>query len=83
MLTLEYVAGVAGRVEAWRGRDLDVAPLAGGITNRNFVVTVDGSERYVVRFPGERTDLLGIDRAGEREAAARPGSTTCYPASAP
>jgi thiamine kinase-like enzyme len=69
--SLEDVAGVAGRVEAWRGRHLEVAPLAGGITNRNFVVTVDGGERYVVRFPGERTELLGIDRAGERQAALR------------
>ena len=34
--SLEDVAGVAGRVEAWRGRALEVAPLAGGITNRNF-----------------------------------------------
>ena len=77
------MAGVAGRVEAWRGRALEVAPLDGGITNRNFVVTVDGSERYVVRFPGERTELLGIDRAGEREAAARAADSASARRSSP
>ncbi len=57
------VMEIAGRVPAWRGRALEVEALAGGITNRNFVVRVDGGARYVVRFPGERTELLGIDRA--------------------
>ncbi len=50
-------------------------PLSGGITNRNFRVRLDGGE-YVVRLPGERSSLLGIDRTAERiasEAAARLG----------
>jgi thiamine kinase-like enzyme len=49
--------------------------LGGGITNRNFRVTLGGSE-YVVRRPGKDTDLLGIDRDAERlatEAAAALG----------
>jgi thiamine kinase-like enzyme len=58
------------RVQAWRGAPLDIRPLSGGITNRNYVVTVDDRE-YVVRIPGERTELLGIDRANEAEAANR------------
>jgi thiamine kinase-like enzyme len=48
-------------------------PLAGGITNRNFRVRMDGEE-YVVRVHGRDTDLLGIDRVAERlasEAAAQ------------
>lgn len=45
-----------------------VEPLAGGITNRNYRVTLDG-ESFVVRAPGENTDLLGIDRHHELEAA--------------
>ena len=71
---------IAGRVPAWRGRALEVEALAGGITNRNFVVTVDGGARYVVRFPGERTELLGIDRGGEREAAQRAAALGIGPA---
>ena len=69
MVAADIEALVAG-VPAWRGRPTHVAPLGGGITNHNFVVTVDGS-RYVVRVPGERTELLGIDRRNEAEAATR------------
>ena len=39
--------------------------LDGGITNRNFRVTLGGLD-YVVRRPGKDTELLGIDRAAER-----------------
>ena len=51
------------------------SPLSGGITNRNFRVRLAGGD-YVVRLPGERSSLLGIDRTAERlasEAAARLG----------
>ena len=50
-------------------------PLQGGITNRNYRVRLGGQE-YVVRLPGRRTELLGIDRGAERlacEAAAALG----------
>jgi thiamine kinase-like enzyme len=53
----------------------DPEPLDGGITNRNFRVrTAEGD--FVVRFFGEKTSALGIDRNAERaatEAAARAG----------
>jgi thiamine kinase-like enzyme len=42
-------------------------PLEGGITNRNYLVTLGGS-RYVIRVPGKDTSLLGIDRRAERQA---------------
>ena len=42
-------------------------PLEGGITNRNYLVTL-GGKRYVIRVPGKDTSLLGIDRDAEREA---------------
>jgi thiamine kinase-like enzyme len=45
-------------------------PLEGGITNRNYLVTL-GGKAYVVRMPGKKTDLLGIDREGERQANER------------
>ena len=54
----------------WEHAEPTVTPLAGGITNRNYRVDVDGRS-YVVRIPGERTELLGIDRAGEAEASRR------------
>lgn len=64
------VAALVARVPGWGGRAADLRPLPGGITNRNFVVAVDGRE-WVIRVPGERTELLGIDRSNEREAAER------------
>jgi hypothetical protein len=50
-----------------------LVPLAGGITNRNYTFNLDGRV-CVVREPGERTELLGIDRANEAEAAQRAAS---------
>jgi hypothetical protein len=42
----------------------DPVPLDGGITNRNF-----RWGDYCIRIPGAKTDVLGIDRAGEVAAA--------------
>lgn len=47
---------------------IEVAPIPGGITNRNFRVDVDG-QAFVVRIPGRDTHLLGIDRVAEGRAA--------------
>jgi len=64
------VEAVVRQVPAWATAPLEIRPLLGGITNRNFVVAVDGTQ-YVVRIPGERTSLLGIDRRCEAEASQR------------
>ena len=64
------VLALVRAVPAWSGVELDVAELHGGITNRNYRVDVDGRS-YVIRIPGEATELLGIDRGGELAAAAR------------
>jgi thiamine kinase-like enzyme len=52
----------------WPAEDAHVAPLSGGITNANYRVEV-GGESLVVRLPGSRTELLGIDRASELAAS--------------
>jgi thiamine kinase-like enzyme len=57
---------IAARV--WPGREHTAEPLGGGITNRNFLVEVDGV-RYVIRIGGKDTALLGIDRRVEHEAS--------------
>jgi thiamine kinase-like enzyme len=52
-----------------------LAPLDGGITNRNYRARFAGRE-YVIRVPGKDTNLLEIDRGAERianEHAARIG----------
>jgi thiamine kinase-like enzyme len=52
----------------WPGRDARIEALGGGITNRNFKVSVDGGA-YVLRIGGRDTELLGIDRRAEHEAS--------------
>ena len=56
---------IAARV--WPGREVELEPLGGGITNRNFKVTV-GGETFVLRIGGKDTALLGIDRDAEHAA---------------
>jgi thiamine kinase-like enzyme len=58
------VDAAVARVALWRGREVDVSPLSGGLTNENYLVECDGS-RYVMRLPGHSTELLSIDRANE------------------
>jgi thiamine kinase-like enzyme len=52
------------RVALWRGHTVAVSPLSGGLTNENYLVEAGGA-RYVVRLPGQSTELLSIDRANE------------------
>ena len=52
----------------WPGRPITVAPLEGGITNRNWRIEVpDGV--FVLRVTGKDTNLLGIDRRDEHAAS--------------
>jgi thiamine kinase-like enzyme len=51
------------------GRNVTLTALSGGITNRNFLVELDGEgERYVMRLAGNDTHLLGISREVEHAA---------------
>lgn len=52
------------RVSLWKGEKVHVSPLSGGLTNENYLVKAAGA-RYVVRIPGQSTELLAIDRANE------------------
>jgi thiamine kinase-like enzyme len=54
----------AARVSLWHGQEVSISPLSGGLTNENFLVTAGGA-RYVMRIPGQSTELLSIDRANE------------------
>ena len=56
---------IAARV--WPGREVELEPLGGGITNRNFKVAV-GGETFVLRIGGKDTALLGINREAEHAA---------------
>ena len=57
------------RIPELVGPDVTLTVLSGGITNRNFLVTIaDRSERYVIRLAGNDTHLLGISREVEHAA---------------
>ena len=66
----------AARVALWKGQKISVSPLSGGLTNENYLVEVVDGERYVMRLPGQSTELLSIDRENEvynTKAAAETG----------
>ena len=75
-ITIPELTEVISRVTALLGpRQGSVVQLEGGITNRNFRVNFGGTD-YVVRLPGKRTGILGIDRTAEciaNKAAAKLG----------
>jgi len=55
---------VVNKIPDWDGKHVVITPLAGGLTNSNFKVQVDGMP-YFVRVPGAGTDLLAINRDNE------------------
>lgn len=61
---MSIIEEAVGRIEDWKGKDVSIHPLSGGLTNTNFKVIVDGVT-YFVRVPGESTELLAIDRKNE------------------
>ena len=48
--------------------DFPITELTGGITNKNYKITVDG-ESFVLRLGGNETTYLGIDRQVEYECS--------------
>jgi thiamine kinase-like enzyme len=57
---------IAERV--WPDGIRSLEPLGGGITNRNFKVTLLDGAQVVLRVGGKDTELLGIDRDNEHAA---------------
>ena len=49
-------------------KDPEIKELTGGITNKNYKITVDG-EAFVLRLGGNETKYLGIDRKVEYECS--------------
>jgi thiamine kinase-like enzyme len=63
----EFVAAV-NSIPGWDERSLRVWPIVEGRTNRNFRVEANG-ENFFLRLAGKDTELLGIDRTAEQDAA--------------
>jgi len=65
----DELVGALQRIPELADRDLTLTALSGGITNRNFLITIAGAtERYVIRLAGNDTHLLGISREVEYAA---------------
>ncbi|MGZ6316293.1 MAG: phosphotransferase [Anaerolineales bacterium] len=72
---MSVIEEVVANIEDWKGRDVAIQRLSGGLTNTNFKVQVDGAP-YFVCVPGENTELLAVDRGNEyfnAKAAAEAG----------
>jgi thiamine kinase-like enzyme len=55
---------VVAKIVDWKGKNISIEPLSGGLTNTNYKVEVDGTP-YFVRVAGESTELLAVDRDNE------------------
>lgn len=72
---MSVIEEAVAKIEDWKGKNISIQPLSGGLTNSNFKVEVDGTP-YFVRVPGESTELLAVDRNNEyhnTKAAAQAG----------
>src|SRR5256712_6923385 len=77
--SLSRAEDAVGRVSLWRGKEVKITSLSGGLTNENYLVEA-GGRRYVMRFPGASTELLAIDRANEVHNTGAAASTGIGPA---
>jgi thiamine kinase-like enzyme len=57
---------VIDAIPAWAARSVRAEPIASGLTNRNWKVTIDDGRSFFVRIPGDATELLAVDRINER-----------------
>jgi thiamine kinase-like enzyme len=72
---VSVIEEAVAKIDEWRGKNISIQPLSGGLTNSNYKVEVEGTP-YFVRVPGESTELLAIDRNNEyhnTKAAAEAG----------
>jgi thiamine kinase-like enzyme len=72
------VDDAVARIALWRGKEVKVTALSGGLTNENYLVE-SGGDRYVMRIPGASTELLSIDRVNEVHNARAAASTGIGP----
>ena len=68
------------RVDDWKGCKVTYTPVAGGITNPNFKVNVDGTN-FFLKIPGAGTDFIDRDNCHEANVIASDtgaGPKVCY-----
>ena len=65
---MSVIEEVVAKLDDWKGKDISIQHLSGGLTNTNYKVMVDGTP-FFIRVPGEGTELLAIDRNNEYHSA--------------
>ena len=65
---MSIIEEVVSKVDDWKGKDVSIQHLSGGLTNTNYKVIVNGKP-FFIRVPGEGTELLSIDRNNEYHSA--------------
>jgi len=66
---------ITSKIADWKGKQISIQPLSGGLTNTNYKAEVDGIP-FFIRVAGASTELLAIDRNNEyfnSKAAAEAG----------
>jgi thiamine kinase-like enzyme len=61
---MPVIEDVIAKIPDWKGKSIAIQPVAGGLTNANYKVSVEGKP-FFVRVPGEKTELLAVDRRNE------------------
>ncbi|NOH03241.1 MAG: phosphotransferase family protein [Chloroflexi bacterium] len=61
---MTIIEEVVAKIEDWKGKNISIQSLSGGLTNTNYKVEVDGIS-FFIRVPGASTELLAIDRNNE------------------
>ncbi len=61
---MPIIDDVIAKITDWRGKEISIHPIIGGLTNSNYKVIVNG-KAFFVRIPGEKTELLAVDRQNE------------------
>ena len=72
---MPVIEEAVAKIDDWKGKNISIQSLSGGLTNTNYKVEVDGSP-FFVRVPGESTELLAVNRENEyhnTKAAAQAG----------
>ncbi len=72
---MSVIEDAVAKIEDWKGKEVSIESLSGGLTNTNYKVTVNGTP-FFVRVPGASTELLAVDRKNEytnSKAAAEAG----------
>lgn len=64
MLMTIAIEEIIQLIPDWKNKEAEIHEMTGGLTNRNFRVTVD-DQSFFVRVPGADTELLAIDRDNE------------------